>query len=66
MEIKLSEGVVPINKVPIIIKNRLGGIVKVLCDKGMIKPVNELLEWANNIVIIEKPNKTLKIYIDTN
>jgi len=35
-----------------------------LTDKEIIQPVDEPLEWVNNIVIIEKPNKTLRICID--
>lgn len=70
MKIKLTKGVIPIvnppRRVPLTIKKRLGETLKLLTDKEITQPVNEPLEWVNNIVIIEKPNKTLKICIDPN
>jgi len=68
MKIKLSKDAVPIaipsQRVPLTIKNQLGEILKLLTKKGIIQPVTEPLEWVSNIVIIEKPNKTLRICID--
>jgi len=68
--IKLTEGVRPVEnpprRVPLSIKKGLGETLKLLTDKEIIQPVNEPLEWVNNIVIVEKPNKTLRICIDPN
>jgi len=70
MQIKLSEGIVPIAnplcRKPLAIKNRLGETLKLLTNNGIIQPVNEPLEWFNNIVIVEKSNKTLRICINPN
>lgn len=53
IKIKLPERVVPIAnplcRVPIIIKSRLEETLKLLCDKGIIQPVNEPLEWVKTL-----------------
>lgn len=70
MKIKLTQGALPIanpsRRVPLTIKNRLGETLKSLTSRGIIQPVNDPLKRVNNIVIIEKPNKTLRICIDPN
>lgn len=55
MKIKLTEGVISIEET-----------LKLLRCKGIIQPVNEPLQWVNNIAIIEKQNKSLRICIDPN
>lgn len=33
-------------------------------EKGIVTNVDEPTDWLNNIVIIEKPDKSLRIYLD--
>lgn len=65
VQIKLVEEAVPkanpSRRVPLALKPRLEQTLKELTNKNIIEPVNEPLEWVNNIVIVEKPNKTLRV-----
>jgi len=68
VKIKIIDGVVPKanppRRVPLVIKIRLEQTLKTLTNKQIIEPINEPVEWVNNIVIVEKPNKTLRACID--
>ncbi|CAI6370293.1 unnamed protein product [Macrosiphum euphorbiae] len=68
VKIKIIDGVVPKanppRRVPLAIKTRLEQTLKTLTNKQIIEPVNEPVEWVNNIVIVEKSNKTLRVCID--
>jgi hypothetical protein len=63
VQIKLSDEVVPKanppRRVPLALKPRLEQTLKELTNKKIIEPVNEPLEWVNNIVRVEKLNKTV-------
>nr|XP_034195334.1 uncharacterized protein K02A2.6-like [Osmia lignaria] len=67
-EIKLKEHAVPVvspcRRVSFSIKDRLKSTLDSLEGAGIIKKVNYTTDWVNNMVIIEKPNKTLRICLD--
>ena len=35
-----------------------------MVDLDIIEPVDEQTEWVNGLVIVEKPNGKLRIYLD--
>ncbi|XP_046142800.1 uncharacterized protein K02A2.6-like [Osmia bicornis bicornis] len=68
-EIKLKEHAVPVvspcRRVPFSIKDKLKSTLDSLERAGIIKKVNYATDWVNNMVIVEKPNKTLRICLDS-
>lgn len=68
VKIKIVKGAVPKanppRRIPLALKDRLKQTLKVLVSKQIIEPVDEPPEWVNNIVIVEKSDKTLRICID--
>lgn len=46
------------------IKPKLKEALDDLCNRGIIYKIDEPTEWVNNIVIVEKSNKTLRICLD--
>lgn len=54
----------PARRVPLKIKDKLKQTLDSLVDMGVIVPVNEPCEWVNNLVIVEKPDSSLRLCID--
>ncbi|KAJ3655671.1 hypothetical protein Zmor_014792 [Zophobas morio] len=67
-KILLRKNAIPVNRpprrVPISIKNKLKLTLNDLEQKGIISKVNRPVEWASNLVIVEKPNGSLRICLD--
>lgn len=66
--IKLTSDAIPYassaRRIPLKIQQRLKDKLDDLVKKGIIEPVNEPVEWVSNIVIVEKPDGSLRICID--
>ncbi|KAE9535927.1 hypothetical protein AGLY_007828, partial [Aphis glycines] len=56
--------IVPYHRIPLTVIDRLIDKLKNMIELGIISYMNEPIEWLNNIVIIKKPNKTLRICLD--
>lgn len=54
----------PCRRIPLIIKDRLINTLKNLESKQIIVKVEGASEWVNSLVIIEKPNKSLRLCLD--
>lgn len=65
---KVKEGsepkINPPRRVPLQIKDRLKQSLDTLEKNGIIEKVEQPTGWVSNLVVIEKPNKTLRICID--
>lgn len=67
-KLKLKEGIIPkasvARRVPIKIRDRLKLKLEELVRKEIITPMNEPNEWVNNLVIVQKPDLSLRICLD--
>ena len=54
----------PPRRVPLAIQDKLKSTLNNMEKDKIIKKVNSPVEWASNLVIVEKPNKTLRICLD--
>ncbi|PFX16114.1 Retrovirus-related Pol polyprotein from transposon 17.6 [Stylophora pistillata] len=54
----------PQRNIPLRLKDKLKGTVKDLEQKDIIAKVEEPVTWVSNLVIVEKPNKTLTLRLD--
>lgn len=54
----------PCRRVPLTIKSKLKSKLEQLEKQKIIAKVNGASEWVNSLVIIEKPNKTLRLCLD--
>lgn len=54
----------PSRRIPISLRKPLEEELKRLCNNDIIEPVHEPCEWVSNIVIVEKPNKKIRICLD--
>lgn len=60
-----SEGWInPPRRVPESIRNELKKTLDIMTKDGVIVPVDRPGKWSSNIVIVEKPNKKLRICLD--
>lgn len=68
VKIKIIDGVIPkVNpplRVLVAIKSRLEQSLKKLVNKQIMEPVNDSQQRVGNIVVVEKPNGSLRICID--
>ncbi|XP_015375894.1 PREDICTED: uncharacterized protein K02A2.6-like, partial [Diuraphis noxia] len=66
--IKLKENHTPVSKpphrVPIKVKEKLREELSRLTELGIISKINEPTSWVNKIVIVEKPNGSIRICLD--
>lgn len=51
-------------RIPLKIKDKFHDTLELLENKGIIKRVEEPVDWVNNVVIVEKPNGSLRVCID--
>ncbi|XP_017304659.1 uncharacterized protein K02A2.6-like [Diaphorina citri] len=67
-EIKLKPGNIPIvrppRRVPISIKDKLKQTLDSMVKDQIIEKINYPKNWCSNMVVLEKPNKELRICID--
>jgi hypothetical protein len=54
----------PARRIPFKIKDRFRETLDSLKLKGIITPVEEPVDWINNVVIVEKPDGSLRLCID--
>lgn len=54
----------PPRRVPKSIKDRLDETLRKLEEKGIISKVDNPKGWVSNVVIVEKPDKSLRICLD--
>ncbi|PFX23103.1 Transposon Tf2-9 polyprotein [Stylophora pistillata] len=54
----------PQRNVPLRLIDKLKGTLKDLEQKDIIAKVEEPITWVSNLVIVEKPNKTLRLCLD--
>lgn len=54
----------PQRNVPLRLIDKLKGTLKELEQKDIIAKVEEPVTWFSNLVIVEKPNKTLRLCLD--
>lgn len=68
LKIKIQKGANPIamppHRIPLSIKDRLLNKLNDLEIKGIISKLNEPVEWLSNLVIVEKPDKSLRLCMD--
>jgi len=64
----LKENAIPVintaRRVPLSVKDKLKNTLDHLVKIKVIATVNEPVDWISNIVIIEKPNNKLRIFLD--
>lgn len=67
-KIKLKENAIPVihpaRKVPVALKKKLREKLDSLIEEGVIRKIEEPTEWVKSLVILEKPNKDLRLCID--
>lgn len=51
-------------RIPMVIKNKLREKLDKLENENIIARVNEASEWVNNLVIVEKPDNSLRLCLD--
>lgn len=56
--------IVPYRRVPLSVKDRYELKLKSLIDQKVLDYVNKPTDWTNHVVVIEKPNKSLRICLD--
>ncbi|CAI6372162.1 unnamed protein product [Macrosiphum euphorbiae] len=54
----------PPHRVPIKVKEKLKEELSRLTELGIISKINEPTSWVNKIVIVEKPNGSIRICLD--
>lgn len=54
----------PTRRVPLSIKNKLKQKLEILEKEGIIVKATSPIEWASNLVIVEKPDGSLRLCID--
>lgn len=59
-----SPKAIPPRRIPLKIKDTVINTLKMLEEKEIIVPVEEPADWVHNMVIVEKPDKSLRICID--
>lgn len=69
LKIELKQSVTPVispaRRVPLALQNPLKNALQRLIDNDIIaKVVDETPEWVSNLVIVEKPNKDLRLCLD--
>lgn len=66
--IKIKKNAQPIvqppRRIPLAIKSIVKGKLDELEKRGIIAKVNEPTEWLSNLVIVEKPNKSIRLCLD--
>lgn len=67
-KIKIDKDAIPhsssARRIPFKVRDRFEQTLKSLESRGIIKPVSEPVEWVSNLVIVEKPNGSLRLCID--
>lgn len=67
-KIKIKEGAQPTistaRRLPLKIKDKFKETLDSLVKRGIIQPVEEPVNWVSNVVVVEKPNGSLRICID--
>lgn len=53
-----------VRRIPESVKNNLKDVLNKLVNNKIIEPVDYPTDWVNNIVIVEKPDKSLRICLD--
>ena len=56
--------VTPVRKVPHALKPKLEKELKRMVDLDIIEPIKKPTDWANSLLIVEKPNGKLRIFLD--
>lgn len=68
VQIKCKKGSIPIanspRRVPIKLLNKLKELLENLCRQNIIEKSMEPSEWQNHLVLIEKPDKSLRMCLD--
>lgn len=54
----------PPHRVPLKIKDKLKDELRRLCDLDVMYKTEEPVEWVNNLVIVEKPDHSLRLCLD--
>uniref|UniRef100_A0A1B6H477 CCHC-type domain-containing protein n=1 Tax=Cuerna arida TaxID=1464854 RepID=A0A1B6H477_9HEMI len=66
--LELKENAKPVvnsvRRIPESVKPKLKEVLDRLIDNNIIEPVDYPTDWVNNIVIVEKPDKSLRICLD--
>lgn len=68
VDIKLKDNAIPVvqydRKIPISLHNKLKLTLEQLNEKNIISKVDYPTDWVNSLMIVEKPNGTLRLCID--
>ena len=56
--------VTPVRQIPHSLKSKVEKELKGIVDLDIIKPVDEPTDWVNGLVMAEKPNGKLRIYLE--
>lgn len=54
----------PPRKIPAALRKRVKKALQDMEDNGVIRKVDEPTDWVSSMVIVEKPNKKLRICLD--
>lgn len=60
----VSPAINPPRTIPAALRERAKAELDDMEKRGMIRKVEEPTEWVNSIVIVEKPDHSLRIYLD--
>ena len=66
LHIEMDPSVTPVHarRIPVSKLDKVNEELSRLCDNGTIKPVTQPTDWLSNILVKEKPNGNIRIFID--
>ena len=69
MHVEMDPSVTPVHaprrRIPVSKLDKVNEELSRLCDNGTIKPVMQPTDWWSNILVKEKPNRNIRICIDS-
>ena len=56
--------VTPVGKIPLALKPKLEKELKCMVDLDIVEPVQKSTNWANGLLVVEKPNEKFWVCLD--
>lgn len=64
MDPEIKPVINPPRNIPVALKKKLKKELIKMTELGVIKPVSEPTEWVSSLVVVEKPNRSLRACLD--